>query len=262
MVAALCAAAPATAQESNASGTLTLNGVDTPLRYAYASAEPGFFDKTTDDIRVLLSDVPLAEEARKDVFALSRLARRTDAHIVEVTLNATAEPISGAIYAPEFNGMLSLTGMHRFEQTRLDRTGISGQMHTRAAGQIAQVTYAYSATFSATIVRPPTPEEVAASISTPAGVAAARYVAAVTRGPLSVFLTTLSASTTAGYAGSAGAAKLAALRKEMPGDSRVTLVTSTSATTATATVQGHEGALVIEYELLMVLESGAWKVTY
>ena len=54
----------------------------------YAAARPGFFDKATEDIRVLLSDVALPDSARADVFELIRLAREGKARVVEVLINS------------------------------------------------------------------------------------------------------------------------------------------------------------------------------
>jgi hypothetical protein len=38
---------------------LIVDGKPVNLAYAYASAQPGFFDQQTEDTRVLLTDVPL-----------------------------------------------------------------------------------------------------------------------------------------------------------------------------------------------------------
>ena len=76
------------AADGAAEGMLTVNGTTFPLKYAYASAKPGFFDKTKEDIHVLLSDVPLSDEQRADVFEIIHLARDGKAHVVEVVLDA------------------------------------------------------------------------------------------------------------------------------------------------------------------------------
>ena len=246
---------------ANASGALTLDGVATPLRYAYATAEPGAFDKTTEDIRIVLSDVPIEPAARGDIFALSRLGRRDEAHIVEVTLNAAGDPIAGAIYASAFNGMLSLTGMHRFERERFDHAAVAGVLHTRAAGQMAGVTYEYYATFIADIPRPPTAAQVAASLVSPPGLVAARHLETLKRGDVAAFTSTLTGEHRAHYAGAEGAARFAALRREMPPDARLLLVETTGATTATATVQGRARGIAIEYLLPLVRDPDGWKVS-
>ena len=81
------------AQDGTATGHLTLNGETTPLTHAYASAQPGFFDKAMEDIRILLSDVELPDSALGDVFELIHMGRDGRAHVVEVVLDAEAAPI-------------------------------------------------------------------------------------------------------------------------------------------------------------------------
>ena len=112
-------------QDGTATGHLTLNGETTPLTHAYASAQPGFFDKAKEDIRILLSDVELPDSALADVFELIHMGRDGKAHIVEVVLDAEAAPISGAIYAKAFNGSVSMTGMHRFAKQVFERARVA-----------------------------------------------------------------------------------------------------------------------------------------
>src|SRR4029077_21144374 len=73
---AACGGRPQPARAQDPAGALVLDGVQIPLRHAYASPQPGFFDKSREDIRVLLSDVPLPDAARSDVFALMKLGRQ------------------------------------------------------------------------------------------------------------------------------------------------------------------------------------------
>ena len=82
-------------------GALTINGATFSLRYAYASAKPGFFDKDKEDIHVLLSDVPLTDEQQADVFEIIHLAGDGKAHVVEVVLDAEQRPIAGSFFTVE-----------------------------------------------------------------------------------------------------------------------------------------------------------------
>src|ERR1035438_5278473 len=67
--ASVAALAPrAAAAEGKAEGKLTVNGKSTDVKYAYASAGPGFFDKTKEDVTVIVSDVPLEGMALEDQF--------------------------------------------------------------------------------------------------------------------------------------------------------------------------------------------------
>ena len=260
-VAALFAATQrAGAQQTNASGSLVLNGSRTLLKYAYAAAEPGFFDKAKEDIHVLLSDEPLADSDRSDTFRLIRLGRDNKAHIVEVVLNSEGNPISGAIYAEAFHGMLSVSGVHQFERRRLEPRLVEGRLHTDRVHDIAKVAYEYDATFTAVIPRPPTAEETAVALATPPAAAARDYLAAVIGGDLPAFLNTLDRSRAADYRGADGASRFAQLRAEMPKDARVTSLTRQSEAAATATIEGHDNGIAVEYLLKLVVEAGVWRI--
>ncbi len=246
--------------DGTATGTLTLNGATVQLTHAYASAQPGFFDKKAEDIRVLLSDVPLDDAQRADVFELIHLARDGKARIVEVVLNDEAEPISGAIFAPAFEGMVSVTGMHRFDQPSVERSRISGRLSMEGPRTFQAVTFEYAATFSAPIPRPPTAEELAASLASPPALAATAYLAAIQSNRLPVFLNSLTASAAAAYRGPEGPAAFAALRADTPSDSKVVGLTTPTPESTIATVSGTRDGIVIEITLELAVERGTWKV--
>jgi hypothetical protein len=247
--------------DGTAEGTLTLNGTTIPLKYAYASAKPAFFDKGKEDIHILLSDVPLTDEQRDDVFELIKLARAGQARVVEVVLDADARPISGAFFAQPFEGMVSATGMHQFEQSAFEHKRVAGRLSTDGARTFQHVTYEYAATFSAIIPRPPTAEEVAAALVSPPGQAAAAYVTAILDNNLTAFLERLSEPAAAAYRGAGGQAAFAALRAETPADSKVVGLTTPTETTAIATIDGTRDGIVIEAVVELALVDGTWKVT-
>ncbi len=120
--------ATAQAQPGTATGAVTVNGRQFELRYAYASVQPGSFDARTEDVRVLLTDVPVDEPSQADTTALVRLARTGRLHGIEVVLDAKGEPMSGSLFLDSFNGMASVSGVHRFEPKALERSLISGRM--------------------------------------------------------------------------------------------------------------------------------------
>lgn len=181
----------AAAQDGKASGSFTINGTATPLTHAYASAQPGILDKDGEDIRVLLSSVPLRPEMRRDTFALVKLARDGKASIVEIVLDAKGEPLSGALYTREFNGMASTSGMHLFTRQRLERDAIGGRLWMDAPRSFMKVTYHYDATFSASIPRPPTAAQLAAALASPPARAAGDYLTALRAGQLPPFVALL-----------------------------------------------------------------------
>lgn len=244
-------------------GTLTLDGVPVALTHVYASAGPGFFDKKTEDVRVLLSDVALSDEARADVFTLTKLARDGQARIVEVVIDADGSPIAGALFAKNFDGMVSATGMHKFTRERLERRLIAGRLSVDDPHTFMGVTYQYDARFTAPIPRPPTAEELAATLASPPARAASAHVAAIRRGQLAAFLATLTASAAEDYRGPDALAKLKQLGVDMPPDSRVVGLVPQTDGSVLASVEGHraDDGMVIGYTLKMVQDgSGAWKV--
>jgi len=86
-------------REGTVTGTLTVEGVPVAITHVYATVQPGFFDKKTEDVHVLLSDVALSDEAREDVFELTKLAEKGEAHMVEITIDAQGSPIGGSLFA-------------------------------------------------------------------------------------------------------------------------------------------------------------------
>ena len=62
-------------QSNAASGRLRVNDRTFELRHVYASTQPGFFDRNVEDVRVLLTDVPVSEVDRTNMSALTRMAR-------------------------------------------------------------------------------------------------------------------------------------------------------------------------------------------
>ena len=249
------------AADGAAEGMLTVNGTTFPLKYAYASAKPGFFDKTKEDIHVLLSDVPLSDEQRADVFEIIHLARDGKAHVVEVVLDAEQRPIAGAFFTLPFEGMVSATGMHVFEQKAFEHKRIAGRLSTDGARTFQDITYEYAATFSALIPRPPTAEEVAAALASPPGLAAAAYVAAIHDNNREAFVGLLSEAAAAPYRGADGPAAFASVRAETPADGTLIGLTTPTENTAIATINGTRDGIVIEAIVELALIDGKWRIT-
>jgi hypothetical protein len=252
----------AAGREGTVTGTLTLNGESTPLTHVYASVEPGIFDKSTEDVHLLLSDVALSDDTRADTFDMIHLARDGKARILEVVIDASGRPIGGSIYAKHFEGMVSVAGMHVLSRDRWERTVIEGRLSMDSPRQFMGVTFRYDARFTVPIPRPPTVEELAAARESPPALAATAYVGAVRRGDLPSFLTTLSPSAAVDYRGTDGARKLRELRADMPADTQVTTLTLQTDGSVLVAVEGHRPSdhIVIGYTLRMIRENGVWKV--
>lgn len=248
------------AQEGTATGQLTLNGQTVRLTHAYASAAPGFFDKNTEDVRILLSDVALPDNALTDVFELSHLGRDGLARVVEVVLDSTGSPISGSFYAPAFDGSVSATGMHKFERQSFDRTKVAGRLWMSEPHEFRGVTFQYDALFSASIPRPPTAEKLSAALESPPALAATAALKALVGGDRGAFLATLASGAADAYEGTNGRERLTYLKAETPADSAVVTVDRPTATTARATVNGTRDGIVIEFTIDLVLDGANWRV--
>ena len=250
----------ALAADGTADGVLTINGATFPLKYAYASATPGFFDKNKEDIHVLLSDVPLTDEQQADVFEIIHLARDGKVHVVEVVLDAEQRPIAGSFFTQPFEGMVSATGMHVFEPKAFEHKRIAGRLYTDGARTFQNVTYEYTATFSTVIPRPPSADEVAAALASPAGLAAAAYVTAILDDNFASFVAMLADPLARTYHGPDGPNAFSAVRAEMPKDSKVVGLTAPTDTTAIATINGSRDGIVIESVVELAFADGKWKV--
>jgi hypothetical protein len=262
LVALLALAPQAAGQEGTVTGTLTISGVPVAIAHVYATAQPGFFDKKTEDVHVLLSDVALSDEARADVFELIHLARDGRAHMVEVVIDAQGSPIGGSLFAKGFDGMVSAAGMHKFTRERLERTAIAGRLSVDGPHTFMGVVWQYDVLFAAPIPRPPTAEEQASALASPPALAASRHITAIRRKELSGFLATLNTPAAADYRGADGLEMLKQLAADVPADSVVVRIVPQTDGSALASIEGHraEDGMVIGHILKMVLEGGAWKV--
>ena len=253
-------ATAASAQPGTVTGTMTVNGKPFALRHAYASVHPGLLDEKTEDVRVLLSDVPLDDAARADPFALVRLGRSGKLHGVEVILNSKMSPIGGTIYVEAFNGMASVSGMHEFEPKVVERKLISGRMYMKNPSTFDKLTWHYDATFSVVIPRPPTAEETAAALKSPPGVAARAHVKAILTG-FDAFVATLTQQSAAPYRAAGGQDRYNELRSETPPDSQVITLIERPDGTHVATLQGkRRDGVIIESIVTVRQEGGAWKI--
>ena len=248
------------AQSENATGAITMDGRRVALRHAYASVQPGFFEKNTEDIRVLLTDVPVDAARRGDVFARARLARAGELHGVEVVVNAKGEPMSGFLFLGAFDGMVSVAGMHQFDAKALERSRIAGRMYTNGPRTFSGITWEYDVTFSAEISRPPTAEELAAALESAPALAATAHLAAIQTG-YEAFVSTLTASSSTSFRATGGRDRYNEIRAETPADSRVVALVTAPDGSRVATVQAlRRDGVIVESFLKIRQEGTGWKV--
>jgi hypothetical protein len=141
--------------DGTASGTLTVNGKTVQVAYAYARAVPGFFDKSTMDTLVIVSDVPLDATALSDDFARSDLAKAGKLHAFEITIDASGTPISTAWRHDGFTGPQpsGLSTADVFTKTVLDGKVVEGSYKSAEPAEFFGNTYSFDVTFRAAVAR-------------------------------------------------------------------------------------------------------------
>ena len=162
-VAFLCCAGSlsAFAGEGTVQGKMIVNGKTITLTHVYALAQPNSFHKERQNIRVILSDAPISDEAlHHDRDQLDKLAATGKFHAIAVTIG---DAMSGHgksaegndIYAVEINkGWMNTSGLDKFEMKSLDANAIAGRLHMDSAHDFTDdhATFDYDATFSAPIL--------------------------------------------------------------------------------------------------------------
>jgi hypothetical protein len=143
----------ALAADGKAEGQLIVDGKPAKVAYAYASAQPGFFDEKTVDTRVLLTDVPLPGKALEDDLTRINLVKQGKLHSLEVTINAKPQPISVTVRHPAFkvpqSGGSTEDG---FEAQVFDGRVVEGRVFRKSPGKsFEDLEYTYEVTFSAAI---------------------------------------------------------------------------------------------------------------
>jgi hypothetical protein len=156
-------------QAGAATGHMVVNGKTFALTHAYAVALPGRRDKTKVEIRVVLSDVAIADADLDAPAKVEALATSGRLHAMVLLLgddpmgHPGKAPVYIDIYDAAFNGAqqpMRLQGQQEFE-TRVDeRTTIAGRHFMPSSFTFSDignnVTFQDDVTFSATIGRSPT----------------------------------------------------------------------------------------------------------
>ncbi len=260
-VAAAAAADPA----GTASGELTVAGQTTPLAHAYARAVKGFFDPSKEDILVILSDVPISDEALEDEFARHRLAAEGKLHAIEVTINAEKNPIAGGLLHEAFasmQGFVSVTGMHQFEPKTFGPALVEGRLFMSRPSEFVSKSFQYTATFRAPIRRRAAPTATGdAAAQTPAGKAALAFLKMARTGNKSAIEKLMTAEAARELDGPHGKEALELLKTAMP-DPKTARIESVDIRGDTAKVEliekSENGSVTSTFTL--VLEGGRWKI--
>ena len=267
LAAGAAALAPrARAADGKAEGTITVNGKTTRLSYAYARAVKGFFDKTKEDVEVVLSDVPLEGKAREDPFERMHMAEAGKLHAFEITIDAEGKPISTAFRDNGFKkaSPSGLSSEDVFTKKVFDGKTVEGRYKSAKEAEFFGETYSFDVTFRADITRaakpvPPTAAETAAARKSPQAKVYAEFLAAVQKEDLGA-LRKLFTKEQAKNLDSPDAKKMVGLVKMMSATDIQVLKLVEKGDTADLTVSGKQDGNAANGVVHMVKEGGAWKV--
>ncbi len=263
---ALLGAGRARAADGTASGTITVNGKTTKLSHAYARAVKGFFDKTKEDVEVILTDVPLEPKALEDQFERIHMADAGKLHAFEITLGADGKPISTSFRDNGFKKAspsgLSIADV--FTKKVFDGKTVSGSYKSDKPHEFFGDTYSFDVSFTAEITRaakpvPPTAAETAAAQKSPATKVYLEYLAAVQKEDLAA-LRKLFAKEQAKQLDDPDAKKMVGMVKMMSAKDVKVLKVVEKGDTADLTLTGTQDGNAANGVAHMVKEGGAWKL--
>ncbi len=254
------------AAEGTAKGTLTVNGKTTDVKYAYASAGPGFFDKTKEDVTVIVSDVPLDAKALEDQFERMKMADAGKLHAFEITFDADANPISTSFRHNGFT-KASPSGMSSedvFEKKTFDGKTIEGRYKSAKTHEFFGSTYSFDVAFKADITRkakpvPPTAAETAAARKSPQAKVYADFLRAVQKEDLGAMRKLMTKEQAKNLDGP-DAKQMVKMVKMMSATDIKVLKVDEKGDTAELTVSGKQDGNEQNGVVHMVKEGGAWKV--
>jgi len=263
---AVAAVAPRVAAEGKADGKITVNGKSTEMKYAYAFAGPGFFDKTKEDVTVIVSDVPLDAKALEDEFERIHMADAGTLHAFEITFDADQKPISTSFRHNGFTkaSPSGLSSEDVFEKKTFDGKTVEGRYRSAKPHEFFGNTYSFDVSFKADITRkakpvPPTASETAAARKSPQAKVYADFLAAVQREDLGA-MRKLMSKEQAKHLDDPDAQKMVKMVKMMSATDVKVLKLAEKGDTAELTVSGMQDGNVQNGVVHMVKEGGAWKV--
>jgi hypothetical protein len=262
----LLATPAAVAADGKAEGTITVNGKTTKLSYAYARAVRGFFDKTKEDVEVVLTDVPLDAKAREDQFERMHMADAGKLHAFEITIDADGKPISTAYRHDGFKGPSpsGLSSEDVLTKKTFDGKTVDGRYKSAKPHEFFGNTYAFDVAFRADITRaakpvPPTASEAAAAQKSSQAKVYAEFLAAVQKEDLGA-LRKLFTKEQAKNLDGPDAKKMVGLVKMMSATDIQVLKVVEKGDTADLIVSGKQDGNATSGVVHMVREGGAWKV--
>ena len=262
----VCGLFASPAENGRAEGTITVNGQTTRLAYAYARAVKGFFDKTKEDIEVVLSDVPLDGKALEDQFERMRLADSGKLHAFEITIDSEGAPISTSWRHNGFTRVSpsGLSSADAFTRKVFDGRTVDGHYASAKPHEFFGNTYSFDVAFRANITRPlppipPTPAQIAAARQCPQAKVYLDYLRAVQAEDLGA-LRKLFAKEQAKNLDAPDAKQMLKLLKMMAATEIQLLKVDEKIDRADLTVSGRQDGDTVTGVIHLVREGGSWRI--
>jgi hypothetical protein len=240
------------AAQPETSGTLTVQGKATPIRYAYADVSP-------TDVILLLTDNPIPPE--RIPFGAYDMAQKKQIHGLSVTINkATRRITDGAIYHESFDGQLGGQTTAKIELTKFDSAWLEGHLWLPQPLEFDGKSYSYDARFKVALAgKPaPAPEPKIQGDDSPPVRAYASYYRAVFRRDLPEVRKYVSKRQLPDL-DRLGEKFLAVSAVVQPEQIAIGEVETTS-NRSTFIAEGRKGKSSGRGSVVMILEDGAWKV--
>jgi hypothetical protein len=249
-----------------ADGKIVVNGKTSVLKYAYATAGPGFFDKTKEDVTVILSDVPLEGKALDDPFERIHMADAGKLNAFEITIGSDGKPNSTSFRSNAFKKAApsGLSSEDVFEKKTFDGKMVEGRYKSAKTHEFFGDTYSFDVGFKADITRkakpvPPSAADTAAAASSPEAKAYADYLKAL-QGEDLEGLRKMFTKEQAKHLDDPDAKKMIGLVKMMSATDVKVLKVDEKGDKADLTVTGKQDGRAANGVVHMVKEGGAWKL--
>lgn len=143
------------AQAGKAEGELIINGTAHALKYAYAYTKPSLADEQQLNTVVILSNIPLDDEAVDNWGLRAELEDSGRLHCVELTINADGRVVSRRLRDSAFEASPSgVSSDESFLPQAAGRGTIAGKAFTAREDDFFGVTFQYHAAFRAEIKQP------------------------------------------------------------------------------------------------------------
>jgi hypothetical protein len=211
-------------------GTVTVNGKTFPLRHAYAIRGPAFHDEKNEEVKIVLSDVPITAAELEDDFAILKKGHSGKLHAVVARLDLEGNAQTGELYHSLLGELtMALYGDHVFQAKVFDKQRVAGRLYMPEPRESSGATYTYDAKFDLGVQRhsstlPPTAEGAAAAESGPGKVVLA-FVKAASAKDYAVLKPLLSDELIKEFESREGALALQMVYALMPADVTITSVT-------------------------------------